>query len=232
MDKICLAVISSVHTKLFAQFYFILLYVFCSSSIFLLTSTRFICMDQVGNAAIIVDPSSTQIIAKATDQTHQHDTSEEGNNFSKVRADDTCPSSETTDNDGNLLLPRSYLSKPNSLNMEVSCINLWGWTKQRTMEQKPLPGEGCFAWHPLRHAAMVAVENAAERDRTMFPSSTSITKPGSNCNLENYNEPAKRLKADTKVSLIACWHKILIAITYLLFYETSNDAYSFLYFFF
>jgi len=100
------------------------------------------------------------------------------------------------------------------------------------MEQKPLPGEGCFAWHPLRHAAMVAVEKAAERDRTRFPSSTSITKPGSNCNLENYNEPAKRLKADTKVSLIACWHKILIAITYLLFYETSNDAYSFLYFFF
>ena len=212
MDKICLAVISSVHTKLFAQFYFILLYVFCSSSIFLLTSTRFICMDQVGNAAIIVDPSSTQIIAKATDQTHQHDTSEEGNNFSKVRADDTCPSSETTDNDGNLLLPRSYLSKPNSLNMEVSCINLWGWTKQRTMEQKPLLGEGCFAWHPLRHAAMVAIENAAERDRMIFPSSTSIMKPVSNGNLENYNEPAKRLKTDTKVSLITCWHKFRIAI--------------------
>jgi tRNA-specific adenosine deaminase 3 len=91
------------------------------------------------------------------------------------------------------------------------------------MEQKPLPSKGCFAWHPLRHAAMVAIENAAERDRMMFPSSTSITKPDSNGNLENYNEPAKRLKTDTKVSLIACWHKILIAITYLLFYETSND---------
>ncbi|XP_039771523.1 tRNA-specific adenosine deaminase TAD3-like isoform X2 [Panicum virgatum] len=155
-------------------------------------------LSKVGNAAIIVDPSSTQIIAKATDQTHQHDTSDEGNKFSEVRANDTCSLSEPTDNDGNLLLPKFFLSKPNSLNMEVSCINPWGWTKQRTMEQKPLPGEGCFAWHPLRHAAMVAVENAAERDRTMFPSSTSITKPGSNCNLENYNEPAKRLKADTK----------------------------------
>jgi len=155
-------------------------------------------LSKVGNAAVIVDPSSTQIIAKATDQTHQHDTSEEGNKFLEVRANDTCSLSEPTDNYGNLLLPRFFVSKPNSLNMEVSCTNPWGWTKQRTMEQKPLPGEGCFAWHPLRHAAMVAIENAAERDRMMFPFSTSITKPDSNCNLENYNEPAKRLKADTK----------------------------------
>ena len=51
---------------------------------------------------------------------------------------------------------------------------------------------------------MVAIENAAERDRTMFPSSTSITKPDSNGNPENCcdNEPAKRLKTDTKVSLL------------------------------
>ncbi|RLM74902.1 putative inactive tRNA-specific adenosine deaminase-like protein 3 [Panicum miliaceum] len=145
-------------------------------------------LSKVGNAAIIVDPSSTQIIAKATDQTHQHDTSEERNKFSL---------SEPTDDDGNLLLSRSFLSKPNSLGMEVSCINPWGWMKQRTVEQKPLPREGCFAWHPLRHAAMVAIENAAQRDRMMFPS-TSITKPDSNGNLENNNEPAKRLKTDTK----------------------------------
>ncbi|CAL5033807.1 unnamed protein product [Urochloa decumbens] len=104
-----------------------------------------------GNAAIIVDPSSTQIIAK-------------------------------------------------SLSMEVSCINPWGWTKQRTMGQKPLPSEISFMWHPLRHAALVAIENAAERDRMMFPS-TSLIKPDSNSNLENYNdnEPAKRLKTDTIV---------------------------------
>ncbi|CAL5033803.1 unnamed protein product [Urochloa decumbens] len=146
-------------------------------------------LSKVGNAAIIVDPLSTQIIAKATNKTHQHDTSE--NKFSMK---------ESTDNNGNLLLPISFLSKCKSLNMEVSCINPWGWTKQRTMGKKPLPSEDCFAWHPLRHAAMVAIENAAERDRLMFPS-TSITKPDSNGNLKNYNdnEPAKRLKTDTKV---------------------------------
>lgn len=49
--------------------------------------------------------------------------------------------------------------------MEISCINPWGWMKKRTCEQKPLPCDGCFAWHPLRHAPMVAIENAAERDR-------------------------------------------------------------------
>ncbi|CAN6247771.1 unnamed protein product [Urochloa humidicola] len=155
-------------------------------------------LSKVGNAAIIVDPSSTQIIAKATDQTHQHGTSE--SKFSGLKADDACSMSESTDNNDNLLLPISFLSECKSLNMEVSCINPWGWTKQRTMVQKPLPSEGCFAWHPLRHATLVAIENAAERDRMMFPS-TSITKPDSNGNLENYNdnEPAKRLKTDTKV---------------------------------
>ncbi|CAO2034242.1 unnamed protein product [Urochloa humidicola] len=154
-------------------------------------------LSKVGNAAIIVDPSSTQIIAKATDQTHQHGTSE--SKFSGLKADDACSMSESTDNNDNLLLPISFLSECKSLNMEVSCINPWGWTKQRTMVQKPLPSEGCFAWHPLRHATLVAIENAAERDRMMFPS-TSITKPDSNGNLENHNdnEPAKRLKTDTK----------------------------------
>ncbi|CAL4969355.1 unnamed protein product [Urochloa decumbens] len=157
-------------------------------------------LSKVGNAAIIVDPSCTQIIAKATDQTHQHDTSEKGNKLSEVKADDAFSLNESTGSDSNLLLPASFLSNYNSLNMEVSCINPWGWTKQRTTGQKPLPGEGFFAWHPLRHAPMVAIENAAERDRMIFPS-TSIIKPDSNGNLENYddNEPAKRLKTDAEV---------------------------------
>nr|CAB3473104.1 unnamed protein product [Digitaria exilis] len=51
---------------------------------------------------------------------------------------------------------------------------------------------------------MVAIENAAERDRMMFPS-TSRTKTDpktdSNGNLENCsdNEPAKRLKTDREL---------------------------------
>jgi hypothetical protein len=168
---------------------------------------------QAGNAVIIVDPSNMQIIAKATDQTRQHDTSAEGKELAEVKADDTFSLDESTENNGNLLQPSSRLSKFNNLNMEISCINPLGWMNLRTTEQKPLPCEGCFAWHPLRHAAIVAIENAAERDRMLFPSSTPIAMPDSNGNLEDHsgNEPAKRLKTDTEVSLVAC-HKFLTAM--------------------
>ncbi|KAF8641566.1 hypothetical protein HU200_067754 [Digitaria exilis] len=169
------------------------------SSIFNCMKTA-IQLSMKGNAAIIVDPSSMQIIAKATDQTHQHGTSAERNKLAEAKEDNTCSLDESTDNNCNLLQPSSFFSKCNSLNMEVSCINPWGWSKQRTAEQKPLSCEGSFTWHPLRHAAMVAIENAADRDRMMFPSSTSITKPYSSGNLEDYsdNEPTKRQKTDTK----------------------------------
>ncbi|TVU07031.1 hypothetical protein EJB05_47070, partial [Eragrostis curvula] len=152
-----------------------------------------------GNAAIIVDPTSKQIIAKAKDQTYQHDTSEEGNKFAEGEAE-TFSLNGSTEKDGNLFLPSLHLSKCKGLNTDVSCINPWGWTKQCTTRQKPLSREGCFAWHPLQHAAIVAIENAAERDRMLFPSSATITKSNSNGNLESYfdNEPAKRLKTDQK----------------------------------
>lgn len=157
-------------------------------------------VSKAGNAAIIVDPSSMQIVAKATDHTHKHDTAEEGNTFSEANADVTCPWNASTDDDNNLSLPGSFLPKLNSLNMEIPCINPWGWMKKRTCEQKPSPCDGCSAWHPLRHAPMAAIENAAERDRTMFPSSISIIKPDSDGSPENCcdNEPAKRLKTDTQ----------------------------------
>uniref|UniRef100_A0A0D9XB83 CMP/dCMP-type deaminase domain-containing protein n=1 Tax=Leersia perrieri TaxID=77586 RepID=A0A0D9XB83_9ORYZ len=72
--------------------------------------------------------------------------------------------------------------------------------KQRPSEQKSLPSEGDFSWHPLRHAAIAAIENAAERDKVMFPSTNSSAKRNSDGNMEYYsvNESAKRLKVDSK----------------------------------
>jgi tRNA-specific adenosine deaminase 3 len=164
------------------------------------------CWYQEGNAAIIVDPSSNQIIAKARDQTHHHDTLEEGSEISEVQVENTFLNG-SIQKDGKL--SSFCISKYNTLSMEVSCMNPWGWTKQKTKELKPLPYQGCFAWHPLQHAAMVAIEKAAERDRMRFTSSTTITKPISNGHVENDsdNEPAKRLKTDSKVS-----HKLLRAL--------------------
>ncbi|KAL6650345.1 hypothetical protein ACP70R_009270 [Stipagrostis hirtigluma subsp. patula] len=156
-------------------------------------------LSKAGNAAIIVDPSSMQIVAKATDQTQQRDTSE-GNKFAEVKADAICTLNESTEKDSNMYLSSSHLSKDNGLNMEVSCINPWRWTKQRTIEQRSVPRDGCFAWHPLRHAAIAAIGNAAERDRVLYPSA-SIAKLNSNGNLDNYSEnvTAKRPQMGTKV---------------------------------
>jgi tRNA-specific adenosine deaminase 3 len=74
--------------------------------------------------AIVVDPSSMQIVANAMDQTHKHDTPE-GNTFSEENADVTCSLNERISNGSNLSLPGSFLSKRDRLNMEMSCINPW-----------------------------------------------------------------------------------------------------------
>uniref|UniRef100_A0A0E0HN58 CMP/dCMP-type deaminase domain-containing protein n=1 Tax=Oryza nivara TaxID=4536 RepID=A0A0E0HN58_ORYNI len=155
-------------------------------------------LSEVGNAAVVVDPSTMQIIAKATDQTLQHD-SLKSNKCAELNSDSPFSSLEVTEKKGSrLFLSNSNVSKCNSLNMEASCLNPWGWMKPRPSEQKSLPCEGGFPWHPLRHAAIVAIENAAERDKVMFPSIISSTKPNSDGNMEYYsvNESAKRLKVD------------------------------------
>lgn len=205
----------------------VILFILCDFSLLVLLYRSFFfvnfCMgelSQVGNTAIIVDPSSMEIISKATDQTHQLDGFLKRNRCVNVEADGAHYLAETTeDNEGRLLLSSSHVS--HCLNLEVSCINSWGWTKQRSSEQKTLSSEGCFLWHPLRHAAVVAIENAAERDRMLFHTSTSPTTE-SNLNgvMENCsdNEPAKRPKIVTKVSPVTyifafnCRHFALITL--------------------
>uniref|UniRef100_A0ACD5YB71 Uncharacterized protein n=1 Tax=Avena sativa TaxID=4498 RepID=A0ACD5YB71_AVESA len=154
-------------------------------------------LSQVGNAAIIVDPSSMEIISKATDQTVHHDTSRKGNKCDRVEADNSCSLPEVfEDKADDLLLSRSRFC--NGLDREVSCINPFGWMKQRSTEENTLPSVDGFLWHPLRHAAVVAIENAAYRDRMLFP--TSTIEPKLNGDVENCSddEPAKRLKIVTE----------------------------------
>ncbi|KAL5222997.1 hypothetical protein ABZP36_027710 [Zizania latifolia] len=158
-------------------------------------------LSEVGkNAAVIVDPSTMQIIAKATCGTFQHDDFK-SNECAEGNADSPFSLLETTENkDRKFFLPGTHVSEFNSLNMVVSCINPWGWMKQRPSEQKSLHCEGGFPWHPLRHAAIVAIGKAAERDKALFPTIYSSTKPNSNGSMEYYSvdEPAKRLKVDRK----------------------------------
>uniref|UniRef100_A0A0D9V5P6 CMP/dCMP-type deaminase domain-containing protein n=1 Tax=Leersia perrieri TaxID=77586 RepID=A0A0D9V5P6_9ORYZ len=149
-------------------------------------------LSEVGNAALIVDPSTMKIIAKATDQILQNDSSN-SKKCVELNSDSPLSLEKTEKKD-------SKVSKCNILNMEASCLNPWGWMKQRPCEQKSLPSKGGFSWHPLRHAAVAAIENAAERDKVMFPSTNSSAKQNSNGNMEYYsvNESAKRLKVDSK----------------------------------
>ncbi|XP_047048417.1 tRNA-specific adenosine deaminase TAD3-like isoform X1 [Lolium rigidum] len=154
-------------------------------------------LSQVGNAAIVVDPSNMQIISKATDQIQLHDTSLKANNCARVETDKSCSLPEAFEDKANALLLSSSRFC-NGLDREVSCINPFGWMKQRSTEQKPLTSQDGFLWHPLRHAAVVAIENAAVRDRMLFPTSTN--EPELNGDVENCSddEPAKRLKIVTE----------------------------------
>lgn len=130
---------------------------------------------QMVNAAIIVDPSNGQIISKARDEILPHLRSSEEN------------VSLNSHNEGT----KSKWSK----NHGVACVNPWGWLEQSCQDHAVMPCESGFTWHPLKHAAMVAIENAAVRDQQLFPSSSPC---GNNCYSEFYSDdgPAKRLKTE------------------------------------
>ncbi|CAA2980677.1 probable inactive tRNA-specific adenosine deaminase 3 isoform X1 [Olea europaea subsp. europaea] len=117
----------------------------------------------VVNAAVIVDPSTMQVIASSQDQVLSCNTP------IKRSKGETCCSRlpkatqydtiETGDR-------QSLLSKCSSIDVltynHVSCLNPWSW-----LEQKLHTSSG--SWHPLQHAAIVAIENSAARDRHLFP---------------------------------------------------------------
>ncbi|KAJ8509988.1 hypothetical protein OPV22_000422 [Ensete ventricosum] len=158
---------------------------------------------KVLNAAIIVDPISRQVIASANDQTCPWPATYE------TSAGYSC-------NDGCGVTIASHESNLNGLQNSleisvqnfqldicgdvcagVSCLNPWGWTAQKqSSESSSLKSQSKHTWHPLRHAAIVAIENAAKRDRQLFPgpgSSESESTPKGN-SLCADNCPAKRQK--------------------------------------
>ncbi|XP_064987411.1 tRNA-specific adenosine deaminase TAD3-like isoform X5 [Musa acuminata AAA Group] len=128
---------------------------------------------KVLNAAIIVDPISRQVIASANDQ--------------------TCPWPTTYKTSARY----SCNDRCSDVCAGVSCLNPWGWTTQKQSSQSSsMKSESKRTWHPLRHAALVAIENAAERDRQLFPgpgSSESQSTPNGNPLCAD-NCPAKRQK--------------------------------------
>ncbi|KAK8955900.1 hypothetical protein KSP40_PGU007541 [Platanthera guangdongensis] len=119
--------------------------------------------NQVVNAAIIVDPVDGKVIASATDQT-----------FS------TFPTNETISNNINGSEQSAATSGKNLKGSElkllpcdfsrVSCLYPWRWTEPRPVNQNGYEKcQGNFSWHPLKHATLIAIENAAARDRQLYP---------------------------------------------------------------
>ncbi|CAA0842601.1 Cytidine/deoxycytidylate deaminase family protein [Striga hermonthica] len=97
----------------------------------------------VVNAAIIVDPLTGKIIGSSCDLVQPC-------NFI-TNCSENFQEEQSSSNE-----EKHYSYK------NVSCLHPLGWL------EKP-PDLTSDSWHPLRHAAIVAIENSAARDRLLFP---------------------------------------------------------------
>lgn len=119
------------------------------------------------NAAVIVDPSVKQVIAKACDQTCSC-----YNPKNEITPETSCIEKLETSVchgiSGGALSRKEHSNgfpaKSEQLYTGVSCLCPWGWAEQ----ESDMSLSYC---HPLRHASIVAIESSAARDRLLFPSS-------------------------------------------------------------
>ncbi|XP_073003494.1 tRNA-specific adenosine deaminase TAD3 [Typha latifolia] len=156
------------------------------------------CGDKVTNAAVIVDPLSRHIIAKGSDQICSLPSSSEENNSEYLCAEgatDIASSVTKANILANTVEPFSAKISHHECNRsyaEVACLNPWGWLKQKPYNQDSINCVSNISWHPLRHAALVAIDRASVRDMQLFPSSNSNDDSQLNAN----NSPAKRQKTE------------------------------------
>ncbi|KAL9228789.1 hypothetical protein vseg_004331 [Gypsophila vaccaria] len=121
---------------------------------------------QLANAAVIVDPSVDQIIASAHDEVSSWLVCPDGNGMQSLEADK--PSTSHGFSNGSSSYQSNVIGSANdskTLHRGVCCLNPWQWSEQHE------PSSGSCLWHPLRHAAMVAIEHSSARDRRLFPTS-------------------------------------------------------------
>ncbi|CAN6555822.1 unnamed protein product [Malus baccata var. baccata] len=119
------------------------------------------------NAAVIVDPSVKQVIAKACDQTCSC-----YNPKNEITLETSCSEKLETSVchgiSGGAVSRKEHSNgfpaKSEQLYTGVSCLCPWGWAEQ----ESDMSLRYC---HPLRHASIVAIESSAARDRLLFPSS-------------------------------------------------------------
>ncbi|CAL1409811.1 unnamed protein product [Linum trigynum] len=140
----------------------------------------------ITNAAVIVNPSVQQIIASACDEAHSC--------HKHQSATSCCNSSNGIQSQGGNPLSGESLEEPRRLRIVASCLNPWQWSQQECSSTST-----SYQWHPLRHAALVAIESSAERDRRLFPGSDNLANQSFEVEpmLSAYERsPAKRQKPD------------------------------------
>lgn len=125
---------------------------------------------QVVNAAVIVDPSAKQVITSACD----HHFSSENVCNGEIGLEKQLESiGSNLDSNGATIqgtLPsNSSLKTLKQSCSDVSCLYPWRWADQQLQHSS----SSC-CWHPLRHAAIAAIESSAARDRRLFSTSEII----------------------------------------------------------
>ncbi|XP_060203553.1 tRNA-specific adenosine deaminase TAD3-like [Lycium barbarum] len=143
---------------------------------------------QVVNAAVIVDPSTKQVIASACDQVIS--SASLANEVSKERS---CSNYLKNLNQQRLLLDRSIGEFKHIIN-NVACVHPWRWALQSS---------GC--WHPLRHAAIVAIEYSAARDRQLFPDYKALCHLESDIQTNGHSSESLRPYLCTGCDIYLAW---------------------------
>ncbi|KAI3973846.1 hypothetical protein MKX01_030422 [Papaver californicum] len=129
------------------------------------------CTDEVVNAAAIIDPSTRQVIASDNDQTCQSSTSTVNNTSFECGSVEQNNIATSHQSDADDVAIKETLFSNSSLavaeNKEsysgVSCLYPWNWTEQNST------AGNAYSWHPLQHAALVAIKHASSRDSRLFP---------------------------------------------------------------
>ncbi|WJX52218.1 hypothetical protein P8452_38354 [Trifolium repens] len=132
---------------------------FMQSAVELATSGGLV---NVVNAAVIVDPSAKQIISTARDQVFAWNTCKEDSCYKKPDLLSSHPIANSLDPQKPLHL-RSSCNHLKQSFTSVACLYPWQWAEQHSNLQSS------YYCHPLRHAAIVAIESSAARDRRLFP---------------------------------------------------------------
>jgi tRNA-specific adenosine deaminase 3 len=111
---------------------------------------------------VIVDPSAKQIISTARDQVFAWNTCKEDTCYKKPDLLSSHPIANSLDPQKPLHL-RSPCNHLKQSYTGVACLYPWQWAEQQSNSQSS------YYCHPLRHAAIVAIESSAARDRRLFP---------------------------------------------------------------